>query len=255
MKRAQQINIPLLIILLSLLLPIVVLTGCNGITNFNYGTTPAPDSQQVLRLPIGPADFVTLDPALVQDATDIGAIQVLFTGLVQFNDHGLIKDQLAASHSVSPDGLTFTNHHVAQVCIHGLSGQRGTDFMKTGFYAKTRAEEAKCPDLELNQLVSQYQGTVGIGSASKRIRRGTGATPAPGVTSSASTFCSAIARNSRCSRGRAPRSATHARRCRRARRGTRIRRVARSPPRGARGRRSGGRRRPRPRRRRADRRG
>lgn len=108
MKRGQQTNKPLLIILLGFLLPIVVLTGCNGTTNFHYGTTPAPDSQQVLRLPIGPADFITLDPALVQDAGDIGAIQVLFTGLVQFNDHGLIKDQLAASHSVSPDGLTYT---------------------------------------------------------------------------------------------------------------------------------------------------
>src|SRR5208282_3727050 len=29
----------------------------------------------------------------------------------------------------------------------------GHDYIKSGFYAKTHAEEAKCPNLELNQLV------------------------------------------------------------------------------------------------------
>ncbi|MBZ5658231.1 MAG: S46 family peptidase [Acidobacteriia bacterium] len=53
---------------------------------------------------------------------------------------------------VSADGLTFTNHHVGADCIQKL-GKAGTDYMKTGFYAKTQADEAKCPDLELNVLV------------------------------------------------------------------------------------------------------
>jgi len=53
---------------------------------------------------------------------------------------------------VSPDGLTFTNHHVGADCIQKL-GKEGTDYMKTGFYAKTQADEAKCPDLELNVLM------------------------------------------------------------------------------------------------------
>ncbi len=64
---------------------------------------------------------------------------------VRFNNGG-------SGSFVSPDGLTFTNHHVAQTCLYGLS-KEGQDLYKTGFYAKTRAEEAKCPDLELNQLV------------------------------------------------------------------------------------------------------
>ncbi len=52
---------------------------------------------------------------------------------------------------VSADGLTFTNHHVAQTCLHQIStGQQ--DLYKTGFYAKTEADEAKCPDVELNVL-------------------------------------------------------------------------------------------------------
>src|ERR1035438_2741866 len=37
-------------------------------------------------------------------------------------------------------------------CIQKLATS-GADYMKTGFYAKTQAEEAKCPDLELNVLV------------------------------------------------------------------------------------------------------
>jgi hypothetical protein len=52
---------------------------------------------------------------------------------------------------VSADGLTMTNHHVGATCIHQLS-TGGKDYMKLGFYAKTQAEEAKCPDLELNVL-------------------------------------------------------------------------------------------------------
>ena len=64
---------------------------------------------------------------------------------VRFNNGG-------SGSFVSADGLTFTNHHVGADCIQKLS-KEGTDYMKTGFYAKTQAEEAKCPDLELNVLV------------------------------------------------------------------------------------------------------
>src|SRR6266446_4003203 len=61
---------------------------------------------------------------------------------VRFNNGG-------SGSFVSADGLTFTNHHVGADCIQKLS-KAGTDYMKTGFYAKTQADEAKCPDLELN---------------------------------------------------------------------------------------------------------
>ncbi|MBI3476084.1 MAG: S46 family peptidase [Acidobacteria bacterium] len=64
---------------------------------------------------------------------------------VRFNNGG-------SGSFVSEDGLTFTNHHVGADCIQKLS-KAGTDYMKTGFYAKTQADEAKCPDLELNVLV------------------------------------------------------------------------------------------------------
>jgi hypothetical protein len=63
---------------------------------------------------------------------------------VRFNNGG-------SGSFVSADGLTFTNHHVGADCIHSIS-TADHDYIKTGFYAKTRAEEAKCPDLELNVL-------------------------------------------------------------------------------------------------------
>jgi hypothetical protein len=53
---------------------------------------------------------------------------------------------------VSSDGLTLTNHHVAQTCLHNLS-TADHNLYRTGFYARTGAEEAKCPDLELDVLV------------------------------------------------------------------------------------------------------
>ena len=52
-----------------------------------------------------------------------------------------------SSSFVSADGLIFTNHHIAQGCIHDLS-TGGKDYMKNGFYAPTRAEEPKCPGVE-----------------------------------------------------------------------------------------------------------
>jgi hypothetical protein len=64
---------------------------------------------------------------------------------VRFNNGG-------SGSFVSADGLTFTNHHVGAACVQQLSAQ-GRDYIKTGFYAKTQADEAKCPNLELNQLI------------------------------------------------------------------------------------------------------
>jgi Peptidase S46 len=64
---------------------------------------------------------------------------------VRFNNGG-------SGSFVSAGGLAFTNHHVGADCI-GKLATSGHDYMKTGFYAKTQADEAKCPDLELNVLV------------------------------------------------------------------------------------------------------
>ncbi len=49
---------------------------------------------------------------------------------------------------VSPDGLVLTNHHVAMEIIQELSTAQ-TDYVKSGFTARDRAQELKAPDLEL----------------------------------------------------------------------------------------------------------
>jgi hypothetical protein len=54
---------------------------------------------------------------------------------------------------VSASGLILTNHHVGSGMIEKLSTPE-RDLLKEGFYAKTAGEELKCPDLELNVLMS-----------------------------------------------------------------------------------------------------
>ena len=52
---------------------------------------------------------------------------------------------------VSADGLVMTNHHCAHSCIEDLSSAK-KDLVKDGFYARTQADEVRCPDMEVNQL-------------------------------------------------------------------------------------------------------
>ena len=67
---------------------------------------------------------------------------------------------------VSATGLVMTNHHVGADCIHKLA-KSDNDLIKTGFYAKARADEIKCPDLELNVLVDISDVTADVQSVDK----------------------------------------------------------------------------------------
>ena len=78
---------------------------------------------------------------------------------VRFNNGG-------SGSFVSANGLTFTNHHVGAECVQQLS-TGGKDYIKNGFYARTRAEEAKCPNLELNQLVGIEHVTAKVNAGVK----------------------------------------------------------------------------------------
>ena len=53
---------------------------------------------------------------------------------------------------VSRDGLIMTNHHVAGDTLQKISTS-AKDYYRDGFLARTREEEVKAPDLELNVLV------------------------------------------------------------------------------------------------------
>jgi peptide/nickel transport system substrate-binding protein/oligopeptide transport system substrate-binding protein len=87
----------------------LLLVGCGGGSATPNTTSKADANKQILILPLGGSrDLKTIDPALSTDAGSITAIDLVFTGLVQLDDKLQVRDQLAASHSVSPDGLTWT---------------------------------------------------------------------------------------------------------------------------------------------------
>ena len=65
---------------------------------------------------------------------------------------------------VSSDGLVMTNHHVGADSIEKLSTKEH-DYLKDGFYARTREDELKCVDLEINVLESIEDVTARIDAA------------------------------------------------------------------------------------------
>jgi len=78
---------------------------------------------------------------------------------VRFNDGG-------SGSFVSPNGLVLTNHHVARGQLQKVSTPTN-DLVMNGFYARTAAEEMKCPDLELNVLMSMEDVTAQVTAAIK----------------------------------------------------------------------------------------
>ncbi len=67
---------------------------------------------------------------------------------------------------VSADGLIVTNHHIAADALQKLSPP-DKDYLHDGFFARDRAGELKCPDLELNVLQSIKDVTDRVNAAVK----------------------------------------------------------------------------------------
>jgi Peptidase S46 len=67
---------------------------------------------------------------------------------------------------VSPEGLLMTNQHVASGQLQKIS-TKDRDYTKEGFYARTRGEELRSPDLEINVLTSYEDVTRRVQSAVK----------------------------------------------------------------------------------------
>lgn len=78
----------------------------------------------------------------------------LQTSAVRFNNGG-------TGSFVSADGLLFTNHHVGADCVQKLSSP-GHDLIKDGFSAASRADERRCPDLEVNVLLNTADVTTKV---------------------------------------------------------------------------------------------
>src|SRR5436309_10654948 len=67
---------------------------------------------------------------------------------------------------VSPNGLVMTNQHVASTQLAKLSNEQ-RDLLKTGYYARSQAEELRCPDLEIDVLMSLENVTDRVQSAGR----------------------------------------------------------------------------------------
>jgi hypothetical protein len=78
---------------------------------------------------------------------------------VRFNDGG-------SGSFVSPTGLVLTNHHVARGQLQKVS-TAAQNYAVNGFLARSQAEEIKCPDLEIDQLISMEDVTARVQGAVK----------------------------------------------------------------------------------------
>lgn len=78
---------------------------------------------------------------------------------VRFNNGG-------SGSFVSPNGLAFTNHHIAIDCLAKISTSEH-DYVRDGFLAATQEQEPKCADLELNVLQGIEDVTQKVNSSVK----------------------------------------------------------------------------------------
>ena len=67
---------------------------------------------------------------------------------------------------VSPEGLVLTNYHIVEESVGELSTAE-KDYAKEGFVARTRAEELRMPNIELNMLVGIEDVTARVAGAVK----------------------------------------------------------------------------------------
>jgi hypothetical protein len=86
-------------------------------------------------------------------------LQLAQKASVRFNNGG-------SGGFVSPDGLIVTNHHIGADALQKLSPP-DKDYYSDGYSARTRADELKCPDLELNVLMSIEDVTARVNAAVK----------------------------------------------------------------------------------------
>src|SRR5437867_3417652 len=112
MRNGEKLTTGFLPTLLVLVAMLMVACGSGSSTSTTTAPSKAPAAQQVLNMPFQNliSDLKTMDPALSTDAPSISGIDLVFTGLVQFNDKLEVKPQLASSYDLASDGLTWMFH-------------------------------------------------------------------------------------------------------------------------------------------------
>ncbi len=109
MRSTKKFTLGILPTFLCLLSLLVV--ACGSGTASTGTVQKAADNKQVFidAAPIrGLSDIKTFDPALDSDVYSADAINMVFTGLIEFDQNLNLRPELAQSYSVGPDGVTYT---------------------------------------------------------------------------------------------------------------------------------------------------
>ncbi len=173
---------------LGLWLCLVGLAGCAGRTPPAATPMPLPTPTSITPAPLTPPPAAVraaehLQPTGLELGTmwtfenaplTYWAREYNFRPTQEWLDHvrlsSLKYDNECSASFVSPDGLVMTNHHCGRDCVEAQSTPQ-RDYVTTGFYAATRAEEKVCPNIYVDQLVSieditpQMQSAVPAGAS------------------------------------------------------------------------------------------
>ena len=110
-KKFTIVILPTFLCLLSML---VAACGGGSVPGAPGSTSSPPqkasNNQQIYRWAFRLPDISSFDPGIAPDITSIGAINMVFTGMVQLDDNLEVQPQMAQSYDISTDGLTYTFH-------------------------------------------------------------------------------------------------------------------------------------------------
>jgi ABC-type transport system substrate-binding protein len=105
----KQTRTHLIVFSILMCLVMLLMAACGNSPSHPQSNAPAaPPDKQVLRYPIGAADFSALDPAVSDATTDYTAVSLIFAGLVRLNSDNTVSLDLASGYQVSSDGLSYT---------------------------------------------------------------------------------------------------------------------------------------------------